>query len=300
MIEALWIAAYGAPDFPSWWSFQVIAIALGALVVLRVARSALLAYAAGVLCAAVAGAAFGCGGEWLRHAVAGGATPALEISGFGALAGLFGGFAIVVRRRVQLGPAFDALAIAIGPMTMVSRLGCFFAGCDFGAPTRSLPWALRYPHWTPAFREQLARGLIVEADAHTLPVHPTQLYEVILGAVLIFAALARRRRRSGVVLVLYAVGRFGIDFVRGDLARGALGLTVSQWLAITLVGVVVSACSAARSRSSSRKLTRDEHGATVDQGAAASGSAPMSWQLTRLRCASRTQLPRRTPESSAR
>jgi phosphatidylglycerol---prolipoprotein diacylglyceryl transferase len=252
-METLWPLAHR--ELP-WWSFQLLAIAVGALVILRAARRALPAYGAGVVLAAIGGGLFGCGGAWLRFAISGGAPPDLEVAGFGALAGLFLGFVLVARRRMQLAPALDALALAVGPMLTVARLGCFVAGCDFGAPT-NVAWALRYPHWTPAFREQLARGLIAEAAPSTLPVHPTQLYEAMLGLALFAVALRCRRRRWAAVVALYAAGRFGIDFLRGDLARGLLWLTASQWLAVATVGLVIGLTFDASTRPRSDRCVGD-------------------------------------------
>jgi phosphatidylglycerol:prolipoprotein diacylglycerol transferase len=69
---------------------------------------------------------------------------------------------------------------------------------------------------------------------HTLPVHPTQLYES-LGQIILFVALLslrRYRRFHGQILatwlMCYAVLRSTVEFFRGDLERGTLhGLIAS-------------------------------------------------------------------------
>ncbi len=65
-----------------------------------------------------------------------------------------------------------------------------------------------------------------------------------IGIVLIL--FARTKPKSGIVasgyLVLYGVGRFVIEFYRGDLIRGSVGpLSTSQFISIfiVLVGLIM-------------------------------------------------------------
>lgn len=255
-VERIWSAAHACAWFPRWEIFQLLAVVAGAVVIARAQDGKLLrAYLTGVVLAAVGAVALGNGAEWAAFLARGakGAMPELEIAGFGAIVGLVIGYVAVARlgyaRKKSTRGALDVLAPAIGAMIAFARLGCFFAGCDFGAPT-TLPWALRYPHLTPAFRAQLEAGLVHAGDARTLPVHPTQLYESLVGLGVLAIAIAwpawRRGRarageRFGVALLAYTAGRFAIDFVRGDLAHGALGLTVTQWIAIAVASGIVAA-----------------------------------------------------------
>ena len=250
-VEQVWSAARGSPHFPGWAWFQLAAVIAGGAIVARVTgrdRRLLLAFVVGVLLAGPGAIALGSGAAWVTWWTHGrsGPLPALEIAGFGAIAGLVCGYVLVARATgVARERALDALAPALGAMIAFSRLGCFFAGCDFGAPA-SVPWALRYPVMTPAFREQLDAGLIGASSLHTLPVHPTQLYEVCVGIVVLVVALSwRAPRREGdrfaVALLLYAAGRFAVDFARGDLPRGgALGLTTTQGFALTVAGMLLA------------------------------------------------------------
>ena len=44
------------------------------------------------------------------------------------------------------------------------------------------------------------------------------------------------RQRFTLYMLLYAVGRFGLEFLRGDEIRGALGpLSTSQWISLLLL-----------------------------------------------------------------
>ena len=88
-------------------------------------------------------------------------------------------------------------------------------------------------------------GYINFADPHSLPVHPTQLYHSAV-ALLIFGALTvylrTQQRKPGQVFllfgVLYALGRFPIEFLRDDMTR-TCGLTAYQILAIPVFIVSV-------------------------------------------------------------
>jgi phosphatidylglycerol:prolipoprotein diacylglycerol transferase len=251
MLERAFAVAHAVPGV--WALAQVAAIAAGAAIVVRSGGSRRLgvgvAYAAGVTAACAGGLALGSGGAFARWIVGGahGAHPPLEVAGFGALVGLVLAFAALAPRRgaeTAVG-ALDPLVPALGVIQALSRLGCFAAGCDFGAPTH-VPWAMRYPQQTAAFRAQAAAGLVPTDAPSTLPVHPTQLYEAALGVVMLVLALTtgRSRETSGdraaVVLAVHALGRVVVEAFRGDVPHGALGMTTTQSLSVALVAVLVA------------------------------------------------------------
>lgn len=100
---------------------------------------------------------------------------------------------------------------------------------------------LVYPWWVMQFS---ARSL-VQPDLIDLPLYPTQIM-MHLNALGIFVCLqflrVRQRFEGQIVssmLVLYALGRFAIEFWRGDLGRGILwaGLSTSQLVSLG-VGVL--------------------------------------------------------------
>ena len=241
MLEHLWWAARVASWFPRWVWFQALAVAVGAAIVAQRGTRPLLAYAVGVASAALGALALGCAGGWLRWLTQGGPPAAIEVAGFGAIGGLVLGH-VVAARLVEMPAAIllDGLASAFGAILTVARTGCFFAGCDFGAPTR-LPWALAYPPITPAFRAQVDAGLIPETAQRTLPVHPTQLYAVLLGPAMIAVAVRPRARpgeRFALAALAYGVGRLVVDTMRGDLDR-VHGITLTQALAGSMIGTVL-------------------------------------------------------------
>lgn len=140
-------------------------------------------------------------------------------------------------------PLLDAVC-RFGPLGHAfGRLGCFFGGCCFGAPTSSF-LGVRFPAGSPAYLQHKTQGLLPPGAVTSLPVHPTQLYEA-LGNVALFLvldSLARRRTlRPGTITGLYLTGyallRFGLEFLRGDAIRGIYGgVSTSQYIAVFAAG----------------------------------------------------------------
>lgn len=121
-----------------------------------------------------------------------------------------------------------SVAIAQG----FGRIGCFLAGCCYGAPTE-LPWAITFENSPFA--------------PNGIGLHPTQLYSSIFDFALGFLLLwySRKSRKQGksfaLYVIVYSVGRFLVEFLRND-PRGNVGiLSTSQFIAIfTLIfGIVI-------------------------------------------------------------
>jgi phosphatidylglycerol---prolipoprotein diacylglyceryl transferase len=133
----------------------------------------------------------------------------------------------------------DVLAPGVVLGQSIGRLGCFAAGCCWGRAC-DLPWAVTFKD------PYTARQVGTPID---LALHPTQLYESLATALIFVVVLwiARRKKFHGQVtlayVALYAVARFGIEFFRGDAARGVVfggALSTSQFIAILmLVGAAV-------------------------------------------------------------
>lgn len=130
-----------------------------------------------------------------------------------------------VKRNFFECASYAAPCIVIGHM--FGRLGCFCAGCCYGKETDG-PLGMKFPDLSHK-------------------VYPTQLFEVLFLAVLLAAMLVIlfRFKRYRILLplygIVYAVYRFGIEFVRGD-DRGTLipGLTPSQFQVIILCLVAIA------------------------------------------------------------
>lgn len=159
-------------------------------------------------------------------------------------------------RRNGMGflPYADTIIPSVAIGHFFGRLGCFAAGCCWGAVSHShLPWLARFPPASLAYQAFAGRPNAAEllAPGHltTLPVHPTQLYES-FGELALFAALTMiirpNKRFHGQVLaawlMAYAVLRTVVELFRGDIERGVVaGLGVGQWtsIAIFAAGMVV-------------------------------------------------------------
>ena len=126
---------------------------------------------------------------------------------------------------------FDIYAPAIALGQGIGRWGCFAAGDDYGKPTHSL-WGVVF---TNPFAHQLSGTPL------GVPLYPVQLFESAV-CFAIFGFLIWRyghKRRDGEIfllyLVLYAVARFFLEFLRGDPDRGFVFnhlLSTSQFIAL--------------------------------------------------------------------
>jgi phosphatidylglycerol:prolipoprotein diacylglycerol transferase len=177
----------------------------------------------------------------------------------------YGGFigaviAAVLYMRAAKMP-FLAIADTMIPQValghFLGRLGCFAAGCCWGHVMEAPhAWGAEFPPEALAYQSFAARpdaASYLSADrAHTLPLHPTQLYEAFgeLGLFLVLVFLVRPRKRfHGQVLatwlLAYAFLRSTIELFRGDFDRGFLdwlpGFNSAQLtsLAILAAGVLV-------------------------------------------------------------
>lgn len=124
-----------------------------------------------------------------------------------------------------------APSLAIGHA--FGRIGCFLAGCCYGEAC-ALPWAVTFTD---------PRSLAPQG----VPLHPTQLYSA-LGLLLLFAFLVFLRKKKTfqgelfwTYILCYAVGRFLLEFLRGDDRGSVLGgiLSTTQAISIPLAGISV-------------------------------------------------------------
>ncbi len=120
----------------------------------------------------------------------------------GALGAIIAGIVYSKRQKLGFFPLADAaipnVAIGLG----LGRLGNFINAELWGKPT-NLPWGMVFP------------------GSDGLPRHPTQLYEMFLEGIVLFAVsyyLLRKIKKEGMVFYsfigLYGIFRFLIEFVR--------------------------------------------------------------------------------------
>jgi phosphatidylglycerol---prolipoprotein diacylglyceryl transferase len=148
----------------------------------------------------------------------------------GLLAAVPVGIWYLKKHNLPVWKTTDIMAPSIALGQAFGRLGCFSAGCCYGAPS-SGPLAVTF------------------SDPHSLaplgvPLFPTQLMEA-AGNLAIFCALLLLRRSKKfdgqlfwLYVLFYAVLRFIIEIFRGDAIRGLyLGnaISTSQIIAIGMV-----------------------------------------------------------------
>jgi phosphatidylglycerol:prolipoprotein diacylglycerol transferase len=139
------------------------------------------------------------------------------------------------RNKLPTYAMLDVMAVTTCIVHMFGRIGCFMAGCCYGKPTTSLAAVV---FTDPA----------CQANPLNTRLHPTQLYEAffIVMVMITILFLRERKRFYGqlflVYLILYALGRFALEYLRGDLARGLLldGLVSHSQLIATAIFVVVT------------------------------------------------------------
>lgn len=144
--------------------------------------------------------------------------------------------------KMPMWATFDALAPSFALGHAFGRIGCFMTSCCYGKVC-SVSWAVQFPIGSMPHQSHVNQELIDRTATHSLPVHPTQIYESLLNlsTYILLAWLFRKRKFDGQVIaaymLIYAVLRFGMEFLRAD-GRGALWfgtLTSGQGISILLL-----------------------------------------------------------------
>ena len=154
----------------------------------------------------------------------------------GVFGGLLGLYLCGKILHIQVA-VYARAAIPVIPVTHAfGRIGCAFVGCCYGVPYDG-PGAVVYT-------ESIAAPLNV-------PLFPVQAVEAV-GELLIAVVLCiyivacykkeEKAKSVGLYLVMYAVLRFGLEFLRyDDTERGLLwGISTSQWISIILCMAVIA------------------------------------------------------------
>lgn len=142
----------------------------------------------------------------------------------GLIGGLIAGGISVKVQKLPVDIATDCSAPAIALFHGFARIGCFLGGCCYG---------VEWEHGI-TFENSLVES------ANGVPRVPVQLYEAgfefalfILLWLLLTRTAKLRGRLLALYLLIYPVGRFTLEFWRGDDYRGFLfGLSTSQLISI--------------------------------------------------------------------
>jgi len=182
----------------------------------------------------------------------------------GFLGGFLGSFYYLRRRGVALLPWADVAVPSLASGLLLTRLGCYSFGCDFGKPLSSAaPGWLKhlgtFPRWpsdvldgagSPAWLQHVdQRGLSV-SSLTSLPVHPTQLYESLVGGLLLLLLwrVGKARRFVGESFFAFTFGygylRFWVELWRDDDERGSFGPALPQQLLVPALLLLFAAAFA--------------------------------------------------------
>lgn len=171
-------------------------------------------------------------------------------AGFVFWGGLIGGIvatSLVIRfKKLRWSTISDASAMSLAAAYSVGRTGCWAVGDDYGRPWNS-PLAVQFPEGAPpSTAANMSQLFGVSFPPGTDPsaviaVHPTQIYEVILGFVMFLIVWRFRDHKHaagwlfGMYAVLAGLERFIIEFVRAKDDRFFGGLTLAQVIALGFV-----------------------------------------------------------------
>ena len=136
----------------------------------------------------------------------------------GLIIGFLAALAYIRIMKLDLRDVADILTPSVPLFLVFGRVGCFLAGCCYGRAWGIMP-----------------NGLF-----------PVQLLEAAFNLLIVVEMLRLRpeRERPGILLPMYfgvyAVGRFIIEFMRGDAHRGVYLLSTSQWISLAILFVLTA------------------------------------------------------------
>ncbi|MCH7927268.1 MAG: prolipoprotein diacylglyceryl transferase [Deltaproteobacteria bacterium] len=150
---------------------------------------------------------------------------------------------LTVKNKVSFFKVMDAMAPALAIGHSIGRIGCFLVGDDYGIKS-DVPWAVAFP-----------KGLPPTTD----PVHPTQVYEVILMGLIFFVLWKLRKRNTpdgwlfSILIILAGIERFLIEFIRSTTPSPIPDLSVAQLIAIGLIVIGILKIISIKNKPASKK-----------------------------------------------
>lgn len=152
-------------------------------------------------------------------------------SGWVVYGGIIGGVLVAIIfckiKKLDFLKYFDLVIPSVALAQGFGRIGCIFAGCCYGRETDS--------HFGMVFHESAYAP-------NGIALVPTQAISSILNFLHFFLLLflSRKFKTPGRVgasyIILYSIGRFILEFYRGDLERGSVGtFSTSQFISIFTV-----------------------------------------------------------------
>lgn len=171
----------------------------------------------------------------------------------GFLGGFLGSYLYLKRKRIPLLPWADVAVPSLATGLLLTRIGCYLFGCDFGKRLPDgAPGFLKklgtFPHWaegtldkgtgSPAWFQHYEKHLVDMSSTQSLPVHPTQLYESLVGLTLFGLVMFQRKHQKfrGQVFLLFTFAygflRYALEIIRDDSERGEYGPQMAEHLLV--------------------------------------------------------------------
>ena len=162
----------------------------------------------------------------------------------GIIGGIFSAILYSKIKGLKFLAYFDLLIPSVALAQGFGRIGCFLAGCCFGKETDG------------------PLGIVFHESKYApngVRLLPTQLISSGLDFFLFFVLICYAGRKKGdgqiggLYLILYSIGRFILEFYRGDLIRGSVGyLSTSQFISIFTAAAGLVLFVAGRKKKGSR------------------------------------------------
>ena len=150
-----------------------------------------------------------------------------------AIGGILAGCLYCYIKKTDFWKYFDLVMPSVALAQGFGRIGCLLAGCCYGRETNSI--------FSITFQNS-------DFAPNHVALIPTQIYSSVLDflhfGILLY--IARHKKKDGQVaacyLIFYSIGRFVLEFFRGDLIRGSVGmLSTSQFISlfILVAGILI-------------------------------------------------------------
>lgn len=145
----------------------------------------------------------------------------------GIIGGIIAAYIYCKIKKIRFLSYFDILIPSVALAQGFGRVGCFLAGCCYGVETDG------------------PIGIMFHTSSYApngVSLVPTQLISSGLNFIHFFILIwfAKHKKADGQVgalyLILYSIGRFILEYFRGDLIRGSIGtLSTSQFISLFTV-----------------------------------------------------------------
>ena len=139
----------------------------------------------------------------------------------GIIGGVLGAWLYAKHKKWDFMKYFNCMMPGVALAQGFGRIGCFFAGCCYGKP---VSWGITFPE-----------GSLAPSGT---PLWPTQLIMSALNFLNFFLLLRNLNKgkhpedTGAWYLIFYSIGRFFVEFLRGD-SRGSVGpLSTSQFISL--------------------------------------------------------------------